>query len=151
MPLFRPVLLGLGPFRCLLLGRLCVGLAPGCLEAGWRSSMLLFSICVSFVCLFICLIIYLIICPRIYLFMRLFFLFIRLITSFIYLSCLFFIRLINDLFMFVCVGIPPRGTVFPGTAMEIKTCYSECSNRELLLSPYFCAVHIADYIVCLYL
>lgn len=79
------------------------------------------------------------------------FLFIRLITSFIYLSCLFFIRLINDLFMFVCVGIPPRGDVFPGTAMEIKTCYSECSNRELLLSPYFCAVHIADYIVCLYL
>lgn len=79
------------------------------------------------------------------------FLFIRLITSFIYLSCLFFTRLINDLFMFVCVGIPPRGNVFPGTAMEIKTCYSECSNRELLLSPYFCAVHIADYIVCLYL
>lgn len=72
---------------------------------------------------------------------------------FVYASifCLFFIRLINDLFMFVCVGIPPRGTVFPGTAVEIKTCYSECSNRELLLSPYFCAVHIADYIVCLYL
>lgn len=70
------------------------------------------------------------------------FLFIRLIIYFIYLSCLFFIRLINDLFMFVCVGIPPRGNVFPGTAMEIKTCYSECSNRELLFSPVFlCRLH----------
>lgn len=154
MPLFRPVLLGLGPFRCLLLGRLCVGLAPGCLEAGWRSSMLLFFLFASHssVCLFGYgsnhLFNYL--TKDLFVYASIF-LFIRLITSFIYLSCLFFIRLINDLFMFVCVGIPPRGNVFPGTAVEIKTCYSECSNRELLLSPYFCAVHIADYIVCLYL